>query len=136
MAWSDHMTQAEREKLMAPSGWIGVDLDGTLAEYHGWSDEIGKPVPLMVNRVRDWIAQGWTVKIFTARVAASGKPSPESGLSDSQEFADAQRKLIEAWCLKHIGMKLEVTATKDFGLVEFWDDRAVRVICNTGERGK
>lgn len=26
-------------------GWIGVDLDGTLAEYHGWkgAEHIGQP---------------------------------------------------------------------------------------------
>ena len=36
------------------SGWIGVDLDGTLAEYHGWkgSEHIGPPIPLMVERVK------------------------------------------------------------------------------------
>lgn len=33
-------------------GWIGVDLDGTLAEYDGWKgpDEIGAPVEPMVER--------------------------------------------------------------------------------------
>ena len=29
------------------SGWIGVDLDGTLARYDGWRgiDHIGEPMP-------------------------------------------------------------------------------------------
>lgn len=33
--------------------WIGVDLDGTLAEYHGWQgpDNIGSPVQPMVERM-------------------------------------------------------------------------------------
>ncbi len=41
-------------------GWIGVDLDGTLAEYHGWvsPDNIGKPIPQMVARVKNLIAEG------------------------------------------------------------------------------
>ena len=37
-------------------GWIGVDLDGTLAEYHGWQgiEHIGEPIPKMMARVRRW----------------------------------------------------------------------------------
>jgi hypothetical protein len=51
-------------------GWIGVDLNGTLAEYHGWVNEchIGKPIPAMVERVRQWLDCGVDVRIFTARV--------------------------------------------------------------------
>lgn len=41
-------------------GWIGVDLDGTLAEYDEWRgiDHIGTPIEPMAARVRRWIAQG------------------------------------------------------------------------------
>lgn len=43
---------------MSTSGWIGVDLDGTLAEYHGWGNgEIGDPVPAMLERVKKWLAE-------------------------------------------------------------------------------
>jgi len=40
--------------------WIGVDLDGTLAEYGDWIgiEHIGKPIPLMIARVKSWIAEG------------------------------------------------------------------------------
>ena len=40
--------------------WIGVDLDGTLAEADAWQgfDHIGKPVPQMVKRVRIWLELG------------------------------------------------------------------------------
>lgn len=40
--------------------WIGVDLDGTLAEYHGWVSElhIGPPIPAMLARVKRWLAEG------------------------------------------------------------------------------
>lgn len=32
-----------------------------------------------------------------------------------------------------IGRELPVTATKDFAMIELWDDRAVQVRMNTGE---
>ncbi|KKL79828.1 hypothetical protein LCGC14_2010920 [marine sediment metagenome] len=52
-------------------GWIGTDLDGTLAEYHGWDDgKIGKAIPKMLERVKKWIADGQEVRIVTARVSA------------------------------------------------------------------
>lgn len=37
---------------MKIAGWIGVDLDGTLAKYDQWRgvQHIGDPVPLMVDR--------------------------------------------------------------------------------------
>jgi hypothetical protein len=99
-------------------GWIGVDLDGTLAHYDGWNDgRIGAPIKPMVQRVVEWIKQGQTVKIFTARVS-NGKAETI--------------KNIENWCVEHIGFKLEVTNVKDFMMVELWDDRAVQVIPNTG----
>lgn len=38
-------------------GWIGVDLDGTLAEYLGWQGmgHIGEPIAPMVERVKAWL---------------------------------------------------------------------------------
>lgn len=53
---------------MAIKLWISVDLDGTLAEYHIWygADHIGNPIPAMMERVRRWLEEGVTVKIFTA----------------------------------------------------------------------
>ena len=50
-------------------GWVGVDLDGTLAK----SDRvvtlarIGEPIPKMAELVRSIIKSGVRVKIFTAR---------------------------------------------------------------------
>lgn len=120
---------------MSTSGWIGVDLDGTLATYGNWNGgQIGDPIPLMVERVKKWIAEGIEVRIFTARVGSGGGYSLESGRSDDNEFASEQRTLIEEWCKKHIGIKLPVTATKDFRMIELWDDRAVQVEVNTGRR--
>lgn len=106
------------------NNWIGVDLDGTLAKYEGWQGfaHIGEPVPAMVARVKDWLAKGMTVKVFTARVG------PSKDVND----AIRAREAIEKWCLEHIGAVLPITATKDFAMVELWDDRCVQVIPNTG----
>lgn len=100
------------------SGWIGVDLDGTLAFYDGWKgpEHIGEPVGAMLFRVKKWIAEGREVRIFTARACV-----PE------------QIPAVEAWCEKHVGVRLRVTNQKDFGMVELWDDRCVQVQPNTGE---
>jgi hypothetical protein len=104
------------------AGWIGVDLDGTLANYAGWvgEDHIGEPVPVMVERVKQWLAQGVEVRIMTARVCVDSDGS----------VADT----IKAWCRRHIGQELVVTCRKDFGMIELWDDRAVAVEPNTGRR--
>lgn len=107
------------------SGWIGVDLDGTLARYDEWRgiEHIGEPIPLMVARVKRWLSEGREVRIFTARVG---------GLTG--EDLDVAAATIFTWCAKHIGEVLPVTCMKDFGMVELWDDRAVSVGFNTGMR--
>lgn len=47
-------------------GWIGVDLDGTLAHYDKWigPEHIGEPIAPMVDRVRAWLGQGIEVRIL------------------------------------------------------------------------
>lgn len=102
------------------SGWIAVDLDGTLAEYHGWVSEehIGAPVAPMVERVKEWLAAGREVRVFTARVAG--------------EEAQRIKSFIEAWCLEYVGVILPVTNKKDYGMIELWDDRCIQVIPNKG----
>lgn len=115
------------------SAWIGVDFDGTLAHYEGWDDgKLGMPIPAMLARVKRWLEEGHTVKIFTARVGTTGKRNLVGGVDDV-DFAQEQREAIEKWCLEHIGQVLEVTATKDFLMIELWDDRAVQVHMNKGE---
>lgn len=109
---------------MSARGWIAVDLDGTLAEYHGWKgvDHVGDPIPAMVERVKAWLSEGKEVRIFTARVWGGG----------DQRDAEAARAAIYSWCERHIGVRLDVTNVKDWNMVELWDDRAVRVETNTG----
>ena len=98
--------------------WIGVDLDGTLAEYNDWIgvEHIGKPIPLMMERVKGWVAEGKKIKIFTAR-AIHGQDAIHH---------------IHQWLVQHGLPELEVTNVKDFDMVELWDDRCVSVITNTG----
>jgi hypothetical protein len=106
-------------------GWIGVDLDGTLARYDGWKGDthIGDPIPLMLARVKRWVAEGKDVRIFTARVGDQG---------EFKTTVEQCRKAIEDWCQKWIGKVLPVTCTKDYRMIELWDDRAIQVIPNTG----
>lgn len=114
-------------------GWIGVDLDGTLAHYDGWKGiaHIGEPVPAMVERVKRWRKEGRAVKIFTARVDGGEVAIAANGVAHQE--VPLVRKYIEEWCLQHLGEVLPVTNVKDYGMIELWDDRAVQVIPNTGE---
>jgi hypothetical protein len=106
------------EKKITQKGWIGVDLDGTLARSDTLLNQskIGSPVPKMLNRVNQLIQEGYRIKIFTARA------------SDPEQIS-----LVKKW-LKEYGLpELEITNTKDYGMTLLYDDRAVQVITNTGE---
>lgn len=122
------------------SGWYGVDLDGTLAEYHGWPacGSIGEPIPAMVERVKAWLAEGKDVRIFTARVWPLGTQIDFSVPSEDDTrrrvYAANQKERIEKWCAEHLGRVLPITCVKDYMLVSLWDDRAVQVHPNTGIR--
>lgn len=109
-------------------GWIGVDLDGTLAEYHGWEgiDKIGAPIPRMLERVKAWMAEGQPIKIVTARVARN--PGRDRDVAEGH---------IRAWLVKHLGPSgahIPITCKKDFSIITLWDDHCVQVIPNTGLR--
>lgn len=101
---------------------IALDLDGTLAEYEGWKgvSHIGKPIEKMVTRLIDWLALGYDVEIFTARVSV---PS---------EAPDAEYYILK-WLRDNGLPQLEITCVKKKKFDEFWDDRAVRIIKNTGK---
>lgn len=116
-------------------GWIGVDFDGTLAMDNGGrvDDPLGLPITLMVARVKQWLADGRDVRIFTARAARTDE-STYHGYYDNtgDTFHAKQEQLITEWCIEHLGCALPITATKDFMMAELWDDRAVQVMANTG----
>ncbi len=105
--------------------WIGVDLDGTLAEYNGWKGEthIGPPIEIMVARIKKWLKEDIEVRIFTARVSGE-----RDGVHPRATIA-----IIQDWLEKEAGLpKLQVTCIKDFNMIELYDDRAVQVELNTG----
>lgn len=110
------------------NGWIGVDFDGTLCEYHGWKGELtfGAPIATMVDRVKDWIRNGQTVKIVTARA------EPQFDIPLDYSFGRIKEE-ISIWCMDNIGTRLEVVSAKDYCMSQLWDDRAVQVELNTGE---
>jgi hypothetical protein len=110
--------------------WIAVDLDETLAmPYDGEFDmtKIGKPISLMVDRIKMWLGDGERVKILTARL---GPRTLEIYGVTKEEVT----KAIQDWTEENIGERLEVTCEKDAGMIELWDDRAIQVEPNTGRR--
>jgi hypothetical protein len=111
---SPELGDADRTKN---KGWIGVDLDGTLAYYDGWRglDYVGKPIPGIKARVLEWIAQGYQVKVFTARASVPEGIEP-----------------IRIWLETNGFPPLEITCSKDFHMIELWDDRSIQVVTNSG----
>jgi hypothetical protein len=100
-------------------GWIGVDLDGTLAHYEsGQYPEIGDPIEPMLNRILDWLEAGEEVRILTAR-AYHGEE-------------DIER--VAKWLTDVAGLpRLQITCQKDPDMDVLWDDKVVQVKPNTGE---
>jgi len=124
---------------MNKKGWIGFDLDGVLAEYHGFQNtfEIGAPIPCMVTKVKQLLADGWQVKIFTARVDGGiifgqMNPSLDRNIVELYRQVGLITKMIQDWTEKHIGARLPVTCQKDAGMQCLYDDRCVQVENNTG----
>ena len=98
---------------------IAVDLDGVLAEYTEWKgpEFIGEPIPKMLERVKKWLKEDKEVVIFTARI----------GTKECIPY-------IEKWLEQNGIGGLRITNVKEREFIEFWDDRAIQVIPNTGER--
>jgi len=110
------------KKWSADKGWIGVDLDGTLAEYTEWDgDKIGKAVPKMLERVKKWIDEGKEVRIMTARASLD--------YSTKEDI-----KLIEDWLEENGIGGLKITNEKDPQMLLLYDDRCIQIKQNTGER--
>ena len=110
------------------SKMIDVDLDGTLA-HHDRSRRfdpmvVGAPIPKMVARVKRAVAAGHKIRIFTARVSTG-----------TQAERDRIRSAIAVWAKEHLGFIPDITHEKSIMTSEVWDDRAVRVVPNTGEAG-
>lgn len=111
------MAEKKKERRIG-NKWIGVDLDGTLAEWDGWKghEHIGKPIPLMVERVKRWTEMDIEVRIFTARASIADHVTP-----------------VQKWLVDNGLPGLAVTNKKDYKMLQLWDDRCIQVIPNTGE---
>lgn len=102
--------------MIERKGWIGFDFDGTLAHYEsGMWPVLGKPIPSMVERLKNALSDGYEVRIITAR-------------SNYQDQIEA----IKDWLEENGIPRLEVTDKKDHEMIEFYDDRAIQVIKNKG----
>lgn len=118
-----------------------VDLDGTLAVYDRWRghNHIGEPIPRTVARVKQLLADGHYVTIFTARMAGSNYVLGQAANAatyltedpDCEKYNDIA-VLIEEWCRMHIGQVLPITAEKKPYFHAFLDDRAEQIIPNDG----
>jgi hypothetical protein len=119
------MTEEEFNTPHTGRGWIGVDLDSTLAYHTGWKHHthIGEPIMPMVALVQELIKDGEDVRIFTARADILLQPP---------KVYEETIAAITAWCSKHIGRALPVTNRKDFQMVRLYDDRAIQVEANEG----
>lgn len=117
--WADDMLSSYESYK-----WVGVDLDGTLADNSAHTSglgAIGKPITKMCNRVKRMHKQGVMVKIFTARVSDVGE--------ENKERLQAH---IWKWCDKALGFHPEITNSKDGMMGTLYDDRAKQVQTNTG----
>ena len=129
--------------------WYGFDLDGTLAEYHGWKgeDHIGDPVIPIVQMIRALHRAGMRVKVMTARVAPRDKvntfPNPYTKNCVTVQDPSTQtwalkdrwtaREFIQEWCYRNLGFVPEITHEKDYHMLSLFDDRCCQVETNTGK---
>jgi hypothetical protein len=92
MALREETREQQLARWAKKGAWIGVDLDGTLAEYTVWKGphHIGPPILVMLERVKRWLAAGVEVRIFTARAEDEGAAL-----------------LIRQYCHYHLGMRTD-----------------------------
>lgn len=100
---------------MNKAKWIGIDLDGTLAETVT-GDRIGRPIPAIAELLLNIHQNGkYKVKIFTARAENSEKVEQIKEWLRFYEFPD-----------------LEITNVKDSECVLIIDNIATRVYKDCG----
>ncbi len=101
---------------------IALDFDKTLAYHESvWGiSRVGEPILPMVKKVKKWLAKGYKVTIFSARMS-----------HDYYVLAE-QIKFIKDF-LKKAGLPdLPKTATKRAEFTHYIDDRAYHVKRNEG----
>ena len=110
-------------------GWVGVDLDRTLAYFDKSQgpEHIGPPITAMLARVKAWLAEGRDVRIFTARVFSDGT-------IEGDLYRAVATMAISEWCERWLGKRIPITCSKDYNCTEIWDDRAIQIEANMGRR--
>lgn len=122
-AFINHLYDLEGYCGCEDEPWVGYDLDGTLAAYHGWkgATNIGDDIYKVCELLCTDLKAGNRVKIFTARVSeCTGRNARISKL------------YIQSWAWMKFGVKLEVTNIKDIYCYKIYDDLAVNVKHNKG----
>lgn len=126
--------------------WVGVDLDGTTLTYDNWVgwNVFGRPIEPMIDRIRAWIAAGIEVRIVTARIGLpfavqDGKPIYSKELKNKclvtgKLYSDHMMQIAVQDALEQIAClpRLVVQCYKEVTMMEFYDDRAIQMVPNTG----
>jgi hypothetical protein len=133
------MESKEQSKSLSETQkpWYGFDLDGTLAEYHGWQgiQHIGKPIKSICKLAINLHKMGKEVKVVTARVSyrfQHGKEYGEEFIVDENGKRHYASDYIKEWCENYLGFIPEITDKKDYLMLWLVDDRTVQVEPNTG----
>ncbi len=114
---------------------ICVDLDGVLAEYHGWKgiENIGEPIPGAVEFTRQ-LAQFARVIIYTTRTKEylGNAPAPPGAAEPDRRLAIDLARIVAHWLVKHgfVYDDIYIGQGKPFA-VAYVDDRAV--VCQPQE---
>ena len=118
-------TESSTKQL--PPGWVGFDLDGTIAQYTGYKgwQHIGEPIPSMINFIKKLRSMGIPCKILTSRAAA------ESRAVDGLTFEQVEQ-VVQDWTEKYIGERLPVVSEKGCSMIVLFDDSVVQINKNTG----
>ena len=152
----------EAVKLAKSGKWIGFGLDKTLAKFDGEPgceviDQIGEPIKSSVEIIKKAHADGYIVKIMTARVAptlcgethaagctcghcedeAAKEPVMQEPYlcelgQDGKSFKKTATMFIHEWCDKHLGFRPEVVCSIDRNLAGFYSWRVTETM-NDGE---
>lgn len=109
--------------LVRSDQWVGFDFDGVLSMERPDTEldlqDLGVPVYPMVDWAKTLVLAGVRVKIFTARAC---EPGNECRIQD--------------WTEQNGLGRLDVTNAKDYGLIRYYDDRAIQVVPVLGESVK
>lgn len=121
------MSSAPSSSTLPHEDIVAVDVDGTLAHYTHWQGHkhLGEPVDQMVEKVKQAMAAGRKIVLFSARVYPGD--SYQRLVESTESFLQ-----IADWSRKVFGRLLPITFVKTPQMMEFWDDRGRQVVQNTG----